>query len=351
MREKEFAIIYFTGEIAGVMNRSRFLRGTLVGHGYRVYKKIPDHLDAPRSIWFYGLGDDDVVPLIDARMRDRLERFKGKLVFFKNDDNVAFTLDHLPDTLIEKAHLFIRNQWPGGLAGVHPRILAKTGYSNPLIKANAVGRGKELQKRSIPIIFYGARTGMDNIGPEKNCRIEALRMIKRAGLPLRGGLYQLDAIPMLPPQDLLVPKISQSAHNRLLADTKICLALWGFNHLTYRFFEGLALRCLVVATSLSSLSFLDCGLTPNRHYVEIKPDLSDLIEKLEYYLQHLSEAQAIADEGHRHYKKYFELSGVTLTDSLYHEMTKTWHGLLNDIPVSYVRSRVARMILPFVKSI
>ena len=46
--------------------------------------------------------------------------------------------------------------------------------------------------------------------------------------------------------------------------------------------------------------FMEGTLIPNYHYIEIKPDFSDLIEKMDYYIAHPDEAKAII----RHANEY-----------------------------------------------
>ncbi len=44
--------------------------------------------------------------------------------------------------------------------------------------------------------------------------------------------------------------------------------------------------------------FMEGRLEPEKHYVEVKPDFSDLPEKIEYYLAHPDAAKAIIDQAH-----------------------------------------------------
>lgn len=45
--------------------------------------------------------------------------------------------------------------------------------------------------------------------------------------------------------------------------------------------------------------FMEGRLIPNYHYIEVRPDYSDLIERLQYYIDHPIEAQQIIDNAHR----------------------------------------------------
>ena len=46
--------------------------------------------------------------------------------------------------------------------------------------------------------------------------------------------------------------------------------------------------------------FMEGRLIPGYHYIEVKPDFSDLIEKMDYYLKHPAEAEAIIRHAHEH---------------------------------------------------
>lgn len=50
--------------------------------------------------------------------------------------------------------------------------------------------------------------------------------------------------------------------------------------------------------------FMEATLIPNYHYIEIKSDYSDLIEKLNYYIAHPEEAEAIIAHAHAYVDKF-----------------------------------------------
>lgn len=50
--------------------------------------------------------------------------------------------------------------------------------------------------------------------------------------------------------------------------------------------------------------FMEGRLIPNYHYIEIKPDFSDLEARLDYYSAHLDEAQAIIDHAHEYVAQF-----------------------------------------------
>jgi hypothetical protein len=75
--------------------------------------------------------------------------------------------------------------------------------------------------------------------------------------------------------------------------------------------------------------FMEGTLIPNYHYIEVKPDFSDLEERLTYYIEHPDEAEAIIQHAHDYIsqfrdekreklisvlvlKKYFDITNAAL---------------------------------------
>ncbi len=91
-----------------------------------------------------------------------------------------------------------------------------------------------------------------------------------------------------------------------------------YDHLKYKFI--LAIEGFDVATNLkwimssNSLAvmprptyetwFMEGTLRPNYHYVEIKPDYSDLEERMRYYIEHPEEAEAIIAHAHEYIAQF-----------------------------------------------
>jgi hypothetical protein len=89
----------------------------------------------------------------------------------------------------------------------------------------------------------------------------------------------------------------------------------------------MALRCLVVAQPFRDSAFLDGGLEPGRHYVEVAADLHDVVDVVRYYLEHLDEAQRIADAGHEHFKRFFESRRSLVSSYLFESTVASWNDL------------------------
>lgn len=91
-------------------------------------------------------------------------------------------------------------------------------------------------------------------------------------------------------------------------------------HLDYKFIMALEgndvatnLKWVMSSNSLAVMPrptcetwFMEGRLEPNVHYVEIKPDLSDLEERMNYYIAHPEEAQRIIDNAHAYVEQFFD---------------------------------------------
>jgi hypothetical protein len=336
--------IIFTEDDGPVHHRSRYLRGGLLRNFHRI-SILKDVAASPRgSLWLHGLSHDWRVPF-RAAIQHEMERFSGALAFFQNDDLLDFYLEKIPGPLQDRAVVFLRNVWPSDNNLVAPAIRDRTGYINPFLKPLSARSGKPLVQRSKHAFFYGHATG-----GARHTRIDAIRRLKDAGVPLRGGLAE-SQYTVAPPPDLCVDPIPSARYARFLADSAICLALHGNCPLTYRLFEGLSRRCLVIAQDLGSIRFADCGLKPGVHYVSAKEDLSDLVDLVRYHLDHLEEAQAIADAGVLHFQKYFQFSGVNLPQPLYREMIGSWSNMELPRGRSTAKGIVIKLLLPLIHSL
>lgn len=71
--------------------------------------------------------------------------------------------------------------------------------------------------------------------------------------------------------------------------------------------------------------FMEGKLIPDYHYIEIKPDYSDLIEKLEFYIANPEKAEAIIRHAHEYVDRFRdpdrELLIARLTAGRYFRLT------------------------------
>ena len=94
-----------------------------------------------------------------------------------------------------------------------------------------------------------------------------------------------------------------------------------YDHLHYRYIMCLEgndvasnLKWVMSSNSLAVMPrpscetwFMEGRLQPNVHYVEIRDDFADLIEKMDYYSAHPIEAQQIIDNAHTYVEQFRDL--------------------------------------------
>lgn len=336
--------ILFSEDDGMVHDRARYLRGGLL-RNYHQVRLVKDFSKVPEAdLWLHGLSHLPDHPFQES-VQNAMKSFSGAIAFFRNDDGIDFAIDAIPDELRKRTACFMRNVWPSDLGGFAQEIREKNGFLNPILKPHRAHAGKQLANRACPVTFFGAPTGTGRF-----TRIDALRLIKQAGLPFTGGLYENRVDPS-PPSDLAVTALGTREHLRLLSDARISLVLHGNNPLTFRFFESFSRRCLVVAQDLGCVRFADCGFTAGVHYVAVKHDLSDLVDRVEYYCDHLDEAQKIADAGFRHFKECFEFSGVNLPQPLYRQIVGSWKNISVLPGRATPYSICVKLLLPFIHSL
>lgn len=341
-------ILYFTFSNSNSKNRSKYLRGALIRNGCNVKRCLPENLNDSDSIWFHSVSHLENSP-IESDIIKNMRAFKGKIVFFQNSDELDFMLSNVPDDLAEKASLFLMNHYYEDTSLIPKAIINKLGFVNPIIKPMKPHYGKPLDKRNNNIIFYGAKTGFPNSMDVSNPRINAVNILKNANFGFKGGLINQNNFPV--PVKYQTQAIPQKTHDLMLRDSKICLALWGNCPVSYRFFEGLAYRCLVLAQEIEHVKFASAGLIEGKHYISFKSDLSNLSDKVKYYLMNLDEAQEIANAGYKHFIENFAYSGVNLPQPLFNEIINSWKGILQQSNISSVNYKIRNIILNFVKSL
>jgi len=97
-------------------------------------------------------------------------------------------------------------------------------------------------------------------------------------------------------------KVRYSHFLREVAAARLSLHLPGNGPFTHRIAEFLGLGTCMVAVRLATE--LHVPLVPGEHYVEIAEDLSDLREKIYYYLAHEEERARIAAAGRAYFDRY-----------------------------------------------
>ena len=319
---------FFTEEDELTRTRAGDIRSALVAARHVVRHGGPGDTPPPGTeVWMHGLGVDTARPLDHALLRALLDT-RAQVALFQLDDAPTFSFPRLPPELGRRARLFLRNHWPSDLSGVPPALRERIGWLPPMLKTMPPRAGRPLRERSIATLFYATRTGADNLPGRRNAREETVRLMQASGLPFEGGLLPHPEPRYQAPPELTVPRIHQRVHTRKLRDTFVCIAPWGNHVLTYRVFEGLACRCLVLGQTLRDCAIVDDGLQPGRHYVEVAADLSDLVELTRHYLAHPDEAQRIADAGHAHFVQRLAARGPLVSQWIFDACVASWGSLV-----------------------
>jgi len=318
---------FFTEEDHLTQVRGSEIRAALVHARHLVVRgRVGDTPPPGTDVWMYGMGVDGAPPLADAVVQQLLES-SAELVLFQLCDAPSMSFERIPERLAARTRLVLRNHWPADESKLPEAYRDRIGWLPPMLKTMAPHAGEPLVERTIGSIFFGSRTGFSNMSGDRNAREETVRIMRASGLPFTGGLLPHREARYHTEPALLVPKLGERSHTRKLQDSKLCLAPWGNHPLTYRLFEGLALRCLVLAQPISDSRILDGGLEPGKHYVEVAADLSNLTELVQYYLEHLDEAQRIADAGHAHFTRHLASRGPLVSQWIFDAAVASWGPL------------------------
>jgi spore maturation protein CgeB len=89
---------------------------------------------------------------------------------------------------------------------------------------------------------------------------------------------------------------------RLLSRSKIAVSVRGGGFDTYRYWEIVACKALLVSERPDIV--IPNNYEHRRHAVFCKPDLSDLGALIRYYAAHEDERRSIVEEGYAHLLKY-----------------------------------------------
>jgi len=106
-----------------------------------------------------------------------------------------------------------------------------------------------------------------------------------------------------------VDKVGFSEYYREMRRSKIFVSPSGWCEYTPKDYEALYFKTLLIKPSVEHIDTHPDILFPYETYVPVKWDLSDLEEKVKYYLAHPLERQRIANNAHRAFTGYFERQG------------------------------------------
>jgi len=145
------------------------------------------------------------------------------------------------------------------------------------------------EKKKKEVLFRG-----DVFGKPK--RIEFLKMFKdKPGFDVGDTSYKVDPA-------LEKNKMSKAEH----LDYAYIMALEG-NDVATNLKWVMSSNCIAVMPRPTCESwFMEGRLIPNYHYIEIKPDFSDIAERIAYYNEHEDEAKAIVEHAHEWVEQFLD---------------------------------------------
>lgn len=291
------------------------IAATLKRHGHVFTdQKIPDaDLWLVDCMWPHKIDDATIEELI---------KFRGQIMLMSLGDWSSFNTSMegrgLPNEVIDKAIAFAKIQWTRNDSDYDPRIIDKQVIMQPFL----IGGLQEPSpnKKSIAS-FYGLPTG--DLNTENNLRIRACRMLKDEPW-FRGGIVGQE-----PGAQRNISGIETGHRPRFfylnsINKSLLSLCMPGNSTLTYRHFESMGMKSCVVSCCLNQFKWLD-RMIPGEHYLEVLPDLSNLIDVCEQAINDKDETLRIAQNGYDLYDEYYKLmpdGGVT--DLMWTDITEQW---------------------------
>ena len=103
-----------------------------------------------------------------------------------------------------------------------------------------------------------------------------------------------------------VEKVGFSEYYREMRRSKIFVSPSGWCEYTPKDYEAMYFRALLIKPCVEHIDTHPDILFPNETYVPVKWDLSDLNEKVQYYLENPVEWKRITDNAHEAFVGYFE---------------------------------------------
>lgn len=103
-----------------------------------------------------------------------------------------------------------------------------------------------------------------------------------------------------------VEKVGFSEYYREMNLSKIFVSPSGWCEYTPKDYEAMYFRALLIKPSVEHIETHPDILHPNETYVPVKWDLSDLNDKVQFYLENPAEWTRITDNAHRAFTGYFE---------------------------------------------
>ena len=288
------------------------------------------------DLWFY-----DATPTTwgnGPKLTEKMKAFKGELFCINFEDGYNLFELFLDRVLRDKTRLFIGNSLKKRMSYYHESIVNKIFLTTCYISNSQAFRFKRFPflRRQRRIYFSGALTGFTSVLTEDNeseysFRYMVCDIVAKSGIDhiirFIGCDPTLQKYYDLIPENLKTTHVPSEQYQDELVQSMFCLGVKGNSFPTNRFYESLAAGCLTLTNRLhDDVDFYGTG-TAGETYVEIDITGGDLVEKVQYYLNHLVEAERIAANGRRNWEIYSMLDD----NGVWPEKTKNYH--INGIKV------------------
>lgn len=136
-------------------------------------------------------------------------------------------------------------------------------------------------------------------------RLKAVELIHKQNWNSLIGLHAYDSLQRIP-RELQQYRLAYQDHLRAQAKSKLVLVLPGMydeGGFSWRLTEALGMGCAVIAPKHEA-AYPAHRVFEKECIITIKPDLSDLVDKINFYLTHSTERERIAENGRRYFDAY-----------------------------------------------
>lgn len=232
----------------------------------------------------------DTITVFDIEINGKKQR-----IFY---DWCDFMVDH-QDRAKEHNALYFKIQAYKNITPIG-QVVTMMEYLNDLEKLRKI---KDYNRYPYDVVgIFSSRRGKNGERRIKSCQIvkEIPHCKSLVGMQRRSPIHEI-------PKELLTPKIKYSDYLVKSAQTKLSLVWAGVGEYNCAFSWRLT-ECLGIGNAI--ITHKHNAIYPNHEYFEnncviiVNPDLSDLQEKIEYYMEHDEEREQIAKNGREYYEKY-----------------------------------------------
>jgi len=291
--------------------RIHVLVATLTRHGHTITND-PTTAD----IYILDCMRPDHIP---NQVIEEVMAYRGQIILTSLGDWSSFNTQmegrSLPEEIVDRAVAFAKIQWTKNDDDYDPRIIGKQVIMQPFL----IGGLKPPAVSKKPTVsFYGLPTG--DLETEKNLRILACRALKDRPW-FRGGIVGQEPGAQRDISGVETGHRPRAFYLNSINNSMVSLCMPGNSVLTYRHFESLGMRSCVVTCLLDQFKWLN-KLVPGEHYLEVAPDLSNLVEVCEKALQDTKGTAKIAENGYAMYQHYYRLlQDGSMTDAMWDDIT------------------------------